>query len=264
MNNSLATDLLLLLSGGASPTFEQQILALDPEAFWYAGDGESIPAAMNGAADGGAVTTWNDLGSTGSHLSQSTASAKPTYHQSGATFNNRGYVSFDGGDVLFRAVASGLIEPTFATWNLFIVYSTVSSNTNRSLYAEASTTDAIPLNLLNAGVTSADRVRYSPRVKTGASPAIESAPLGFNDGSAHIITLRRIGAGSFSLRFDGVEVGTSSNTPLTIPCDRIALGAIQQAAASNHFTGNLACGIVIQNDTNYAVAEALLAEHYNI
>lgn len=246
------------MAGLAPPTFTDQILALNPLAFWYAGDGASIPAQMNGATDGGAVTTWDDLSANGYHVTQAgAASLKPTYDQSNAAFNDRGCLTFDGGDYLSRNVAA---VPTggLTTFNIIAVVSTVTAATQACFYSEGNSAETGLYEFAITGPTVATAVGFRHQ---SSGPTLEGGA-NFNNGAVKIVTIRKITTSSYSLRLNGVEVDTKS-TNGSITGDRIAIGCLLRAAASNNWVGNSAAYLLFNSDI-YATVEPLLAEHYGI
>lgn len=254
-----AVKLLLMMKQGGAPSFDQRILALNPTAFFYAGDGTSIPAQMNGATDGGAVTTWNDLSTNGYHVTQAgAATLKPTYDQSNAVFNNRGCLTFDGGDYLLRSVAS---VPTGGqtSFNIIAVVSTTSGAVQGAFYSEGNTSNAGLYEFAVTGPTVATAVGFRHQ---SIGPTLEGGS-NFNDGTAKLVTIRKITTSSYALRLNGTQVDTKS-TDGSISGDRMAIGCLFRSAASNFWVGNIAAELLFQNDTNYAAAEALLAAHYGI
>jgi len=75
--------------------------------------------------DGDSVSVWNDQSGDGRDFTQATASKKPTFVASDATFNNRACLSFDGGDQLSLAFDTNLNTNEFTH---FIVMSVTNDN----------------------------------------------------------------------------------------------------------------------------------------
>ena len=70
--------------------------------------------------DGDSVDEWKDQSGNNKHFTQSTASKKPTFVASDATFNSKPCLSFDGGDQLTKAFDADLNSNEFT---IFMVLS---------------------------------------------------------------------------------------------------------------------------------------------
>lgn len=250
----------LLSQGGAPLTFDQQILALNPLAFWYAGDGASTPAQMNGATDGGAVTTWDDLSTNGYDVTQAGADTlKPTYDQSDAAFNNRGSLAFDGGDYLSRNLA-GPIAANLSTFTIAIVFATTSVNDFIVMYGEGKSDNAGRyLWLATDSTNGAMRFQASNGTAT-----ILNGGTGVLDGNAHLLVIRKLGTSSHSLRIDGVEVDSDTATDsATALIDRLAIGALIRTSVASQFIGDIAFVAVLPS-ADHTQLEAAVIPHYGI
>ena len=84
--------------------------------------------------DGDSVDTWHDQSGDGRNFTQSTASKKPTFVASDATFNSKPCLSFDGGDQLSLAFDANLNSNEFT---IFMVMSVTNDNDNLQLGYES-------------------------------------------------------------------------------------------------------------------------------
>lgn len=233
------------------------ILALSPVGFWYAGDGVNTPAAMNGATDGGAVTTWSDLGSESNDVAQSTPSARPTYDLSNAVFNNRGCVTFVGANSQYLSKnlsASVVSEDT--TYNIIaVVAGSPSTQLFSVIWSEGNSATNAYLRLGFGNPTSEVIGWHTSAVlMNGGSSAA--------DDTAKLVTMRKITTNSYTLRLNGAQITTNANNA-NAAMDRLAIGANLRASAALHLTGSIAFVAAFTTDA-YSTAEALIASHYGI
>jgi len=235
-------------------------------ALWYAGDGTSIPAELNGATDGGAVTTWDDLSANGYDVTQAGADTlKPTCDQSNAVFNNRGCVTFDGGDYLTRSKSVGQLTDRLALYNIFVVFSTTHTGTNYpEFYTEGNASSGANYVAVGVGnmVTDAKRI-YGAHRGTAFINMEGAGAVAVNNGLAHIHTFRRIAAQSSEIRLDGVQAAVDITNNAAADCTNVTIGALIRTTVSNYMIGSIACVAVFAAD-NYAIVEPILSEHYGI
>lgn len=233
-------------------------LALPSEnqlAWWYGGNGATIPAEIDTTDDGQPVAAWNDKSANAYHVSQASGTVKPTYRKS---VNGRGGVEFDGGDRLTRNLAGGILA-NLNTYSLYVVFKTTTTNLG-ALYAEGRSSSDTPV--VTAWLNNpAPKAQHFHRddASVNAAPVEGTA----NDGSVHVLTARRITANSWSLRLDGAEIATSTNSPTTTTIDRLTLGALVRTGVSGQFTGTIFT-IAAYSEDNYATVEPLLGAHYGV
>lgn len=244
----------------AAVPFDQQVLALSPLAFWYAGDGTSIPAQMNGATDGGAVTTWDDLSTGGYEPTQGTAGKRPTYHQNVVAANNRSTVQFASANsqILSQTVSASIISGQIPL-GFYIVFIT-STAAAGAMYGEGKSDSATPL-IQATSYPAAGQIRINWRDDAGTILRID-AGTNAQDGNIHMYSLHREAAAKWNLRLDGLVIGEATDNISTTTINRLALGAFLSSSEAVYFNGQL-CAVIAVNANTFLPAP-LLGEHYNI
>lgn len=228
-------------------------------ADWYAGDGTSKPASITSDGDGQPVSQWSSAAGAGFDLAN-TLTARPTYDQSVAALGNRGGVVFDetSSQVLTANVAASSIA-NLNTYNIFIVFAT-SGTAVGAMYAEGSHTTTEPV--IQAFVDAGD-IGGLIRDTAGGESAVNTTGKEYNDGAAHIMTIRRINAMSFEYRIDGGSEIVQFQSPGATAITRIAIGALVRATTLNYFTGTIG-RVVLTSQDNYEAVESILATHYGV
>lgn len=263
---STAHKLLLLGQRRGLTAYQRYIndlLALSPLALWDAGAGVYSDAGTTPAPDAGAVQQWNDLSGNGHHVSQATAGARPTYRAAVESLNGLPGVEFDGGDWLQRSVSGGLVANLNA-YTIYCVFRTTSSAPGgHTLYAEGNSGTTVQTLFARVNGGQAGRLSHFHRDDGSTSASVTANNVGANNGAAHLMTLRRIAANSWSLRMDGTELATDNRQPTTTTVNRVSLGAIVRLTVTEHMVGHIATGMLAAAD-NYEAVEPIIAAHYGI
>jgi hypothetical protein len=195
---------------------------------WFRAD------AITGLANGSTVTIWPDSSGHGLSAIQTVPGERPTYVTN--ALNGLPVVHFNGTN---NQVLT-LNRPVQDDFTIFCVLrSTQGVNSGGQFYNGAGLVSAVA-----AGVTNDFGVSLfaSGQVCAGTGnpdTSISSMP-GFNDGMAHVLTLRRKESlGKVDLYVDGNLAGTmTGNTKSLNASAKLALGA--QATLNNFFTGDIA------------------------
>lgn len=221
--------------------------------WWYGGNGSRVEPTITTSGDGQPVTAWADKSTSALNLTKAGAGTA-TYRKS-VIGVGRGAVEFSN-SYFSRNIAAGILA-NLNSYSLFIVFSS-SATALSALYGEGNSTTNTPV--VTAWLNNpANTVQHFHRddASVGAPPA-GGTP---NDGNLHILTVRRISAGSWSVRLDGVEVATSSGSPGTTTVNRLAIGALIRTTVSAVLTGLIYCTALYSGD-NYRLIEAPLGSHY--
>lgn len=235
---------LLMAAGGTAST-----LPVSGAALWLdASDSASITHSS------GAVSQWNDKSGNGRHVSQSTASAKPTTGTN--TLNGLNVITFDGGDVLSYSGSTG-VDPD--TMTAFIVFLESTQVTNAGIVAghagatnDWTRTDAFVFEThdnssnLILTVDSANRGSWGG---TGAAPA-------------DIYALRR-GAGGGTFRNGGSNISTAPTGTWSTATGGFVIGGRYLSGAvagTNRLNGRIA--EIIIYPSALSVADTNLVGNY--
>lgn len=227
---------------------------------FYAGNGLDNHASVTTASgSGSAASAWADLGSSSYDLTKAGAGTI-LYHRSVPAFNEKGALQFDGAAYLGRTVAAGVLANLNA-YNLFVVFAT-GNTAAEAYYSEGSSSSNNPQLYVAGNESGSGRASFSHRDDALTNANVNTSG-SVNDGTVHMMTLRRTATDAFSLRVDGVEVGTDTDAPSTTTIDQLTIGALRRTAIQYYVTGYIALVAAYSTD-NYATIEPLLAAHYGI
>lgn len=250
-----------LLAGGAAATLAEQLIIAGVDVIWWAGDDVFTDTGLTTpAADGNDVAGWKDQGSSAYHLTEATT--KPVLDSDGINLKPALVYTSANTDKLKRSVAGIVANRT--VYNVYAVYKS-SATALQAIYAEGSTTDALPFAALRMNLGAAGRISWQHRQDGGAVIAqINATPTpAANNGNRRLVTARRIVAGSFDLRVDGTSIGTDSASPGTTTVDRIGAGVAPGAVDGSYFNGSIALIAIAYTDV-YTAVEPILAAYYDI
>lgn len=225
-------------------------------AIWYAGDGTGGGSYIS-AADGAAVGSFVDA--VASLTLSSSGTNRPTYRQSVAAFNNRGAVEFSAAASQYlEATVASALAANLTTYSIYVVFATTSTAVSEMYYEgrNISSTPIIIARYNNTGLRSLHR-------SDGNVSANIAGGSGYNDGTAHLFTLKRTASNAFQSYGDGTSLGTSTGAPGTTTVDRIALGRFSTGGGTSYFTGQLAAVILYSAD-NRTTVEPILNTHYGM
>ncbi len=214
------------------------------------------------ALDGQAVAGFKDQAGSGYHITQTTSSQRPLYRAAAAGLNNRAGLEFNAANSqqLYRDATS--LVANLDVYTLYTVFSTAESSV-MAFYGEGGALDG-PLLLVRFNGGATGKVEGIQRDDDGTIAIPNLIAAGSADGAPHLVTLRRIGAGSWSLRLDGGEIATSSAAPGTTTITRITLGSRYGAGSHNTFMDGLLGAVALYGADNYATIEPLLLNWYGI
>jgi hypothetical protein len=255
--------LMTAMSGGVmtAAQFTGLMAATSPLAWWdanrdlYTDTGLTTPAV-----DGNAVAGWKDQRPSAYHVTQATAGNRPVYRASAAALNNLPAVQFTAASshYLIKTALAGAIIGNLNVYSIYVVYATSTSHLGYQ-YSEGRSSNANPF--------AASRVNFGAAEGNHRDDAlVNSNPTGgatAGNGAKHIQTVRRIAAGSWAVRQDGVQLGTSAITPTTTTIDQVAIGALVRNTISIFFDGFIS-QVIVSNSDNFATIEPILAAYYGI
>lgn len=241
--------------------FASLIAATSPLAWWDANrDLYKDVTLATATADGEAVAGWKDQSGTGYHATQSTAGNRPVYQANVPALNNKPAVKFTAASshYLIRTGLSGSIIGNLNTYTIYVVHAALSSHVGY-YYAEGKSDAPTQFAAIRQNLGAAEGF-HRDDASTSANPAGGTTAA---NGAVHIQTVRRIASNSWSVRQDGVQVGTSAVAPTTTTINQIAIGALVRTTVNLFFDGYIA-QVIATNADNFATVEPILAAFYGI
>ena len=227
-------------------------------AWWDAErDVYSDTSLTTAITDGGSVAGWRDQGSSGYHVTQSTAGDRPVYRRSVAAFGGKPAVEF-ALDYLIRTGLSGAVIGNLNTYTVFVVFATSAAAT-AYMYSEGNTGSATQFAAVRHNIAAVEGFHRSD-ASVSANPTGGTTA---NNGAVHLLTLRRIASNSWAVRQDGTQVGTASNAPGTTTINQLAIGALARNTIGLQFTGHIA-QVLLFNTDNFSTIEPIIKSYYGI
>jgi len=230
-------------------------------AEWWAQSGVySDTSLTTPAVEAGPVASWADQNGI-LHLSQASASApdrRPIFDVVAPALNNKSAIKFSTDDYLGRVLTSPLLA-NMTSYAIYVVYA--NCVVSGEAFSESSTTSDVPFLSFRPAI--ANNTQSSHRGDGNVNAAI--APTSASTGTGpFVVSLLRLAANSFSLRINGVQKGTSSNTPGTTTTNFIAVGALVRTSVALPVIADIAYVGLYNVSTNYTSVENVLATYYGI
>lgn len=203
------------------------------------------------AADGDSVSTWRDVSGNGNDATQTTSASQPVYKEN--ILNGKPVIRFDGSNDAIATSTTGRLGVTNADYELFVV---VKTNSTDLVFIVSAGSEHLEAHI-NGGLG----IRYIPN--TGIYVDYGSSNE-FNDGSAHLISLRASSSNAI-LRIDGIDRASSGSSGICSTDATLMFGA--RLNSGYFLNGDIAeCVLYNRNldSLERSAIETSLAQKYNL
>ncbi|MFN8452036.1 MAG: hypothetical protein U0521_26440 [Anaerolineae bacterium] len=225
----------------------------------------SDTAFATAVTDGQTVGSMRDQSASDIDMTQTTSTARPTWHATDAAALNKPSLEFDGGDYLRKASPSVTLMANRDQFHIIMAViatsTALNSNDGWTFLSDGNSGNNTPRAnfCFNNGLSG--RIAFE-----NGSGTVQTGATGFNDGGLHIVDAGRNGSGNGVIRVEGTQYVSSALAKPAVTVDQAALGALWRASVLRALPAGTKIIRLLVYDTYDAshVAETRMAQEYGV